>query len=52
MIERPLPLPNSITESVLGRDPVIDGFGNAPGTRHVAKSGDRGGGSPALQPAE
>ena len=52
MIERPLPLPNSITESVLGGDSVIDGFGNAPGTRHVARGGNNGGGSPALQPAE
>ena len=59
MIERPLPLPMSITSSVLGNDTVTDGFGNSPGTRHVDKSadgagrGDRGlGGAPSLQPAE
>jgi ubiquinol-cytochrome c reductase cytochrome b subunit len=45
MIERPLPLPNSITEAVLGKDAVTDGFGNAP------KSSGRGS-APQLQPAE
>ena len=48
MIERPLPLPRSITASVLGDDAVTDGFGNAPDTRHV--DGPHGGLS--LQPAE
>ena len=45
MIERPLPLPNSITEAVLGKDAVTDGFGNAPN-----KTGF--GSAPQLQPAE
>ena len=45
MIERPLPLPNSITEAVLGRDAVTDGFGNAPDTKGR-------GSAPQLQPAE
>ena len=45
MIERPLPLPNSITESVLGKDVVTDGFGNAPANKGF-------GSAPQLQPAE
>ena len=56
MIERPLPLPHSITESVLGHDVVTDGFGNAPGTRHVdsgmGHSIGRGDAGLTLQPAE
>ena len=55
MIERPLPLPMSITASVLGHDEVTDGFGNAPGTKHVdagRKSGNEGFGGAQLQPAE
>ncbi len=48
-VERPLPLPSSITASVLGHDGVTDGFGNAPEPR---RNDDRGFGGAQLQPAE
>ena len=63
MIERPLPLPHSITESVLGNDGVTDGFGKAPDVGHEGeerrpvggRDDDRGretGFGGAFQPAE
>ena len=58
MIERPLPLPMSITQSVLGNDGVTDGFGNSQGTKHVNTNIDRDRdtgrdtGGAQLQPAE